>query len=129
MNRVLLALTIVAGAAGCRPANSGATPEPERVSVHDVLTKPSLVGHLVQVTGTCLGYSTPIAKGPPPRTRSDWQLEDAGEAVWVTGPLPEGCTATTPGSVPGPIRATVAQDTIPSLGGEKPTPRQYLVRK
>ena len=49
----------------------------------------------------CLGYSAPtIARGSPPLTRSDWQVEDQGEAVWVSGRLPEGCTSTEPASRP-----------------------------
>lgn len=129
----LCTLMLVAAAAGCHPSGSS-TPAPAGdgipvVTVREVLTQPSLTGRTVQVTGRCLGYSTPtIAKGSPPRTRSDWQLEDGGEAVWVTGALPEGCTATTPAAGPGTIRASVAQDTLQPLGGGSPQPRQYLVR-
>lgn len=123
-----LLLTLIAAAA-CQPANSGTVPAPQKVSVHDVLTRPSLVGKAVEVTGRCLGYSVPtLAKGSPPVTRSDWQLEDQGEAVWVTGPLPEGCTSTSPAEAASTISATVAQDTMPGFGGQQPVTRQYLVR-
>lgn len=114
----------------CHPASGGSTPTPAKVSVHDVLTTPSLVGKAVEVTGRCLGYSVPtLAKGPPPVTRSDWQLEDGGEAVWVNGTLPPGCTATTPAESASTISAVVAQDTTASLGGQAPLVRQYLVRR
>ncbi len=117
-------------AMACHPANGASAPTPQKVSVHDVLTTPSLVGKAVEVNGRCLGYSVPtVAKGSPPVTRSDWQLEDKGEAVWVTGPLPAGCTATTPAESASTISATVAQDTVPGLGTQKGTMRQYLIRK
>lgn len=129
MRAMLFAVAIMAG---CHPANNG-TPAPAggplQTTVHALLTTPSLVGRIVEVKGRCLGYSTPtIARGAPPVTRSDWQLEDNGEAIWVTGSLPEGCTSTTPAAGPGPVTATVAQDTVPGLGGQAAAPRQYLIR-
>ena len=128
--RALLTGMAAACLAACHPANSGSAPAPLKVSVHEVLTTPSLVGKAVEVSGRCLGYSVPtLAKGSPPVTRSDWQLEDKGEAVWVNGPMPEGCTATTPAESASTISALVAQDTLPILGGGKPEARQYLVRK
>ncbi len=98
--------------------------------MHALLTSPALTGRSVEVSGRCLGDSAPtIAKGSSPLTRSDWQLEDQGEAIWVSGPLPAGCTSTTPASAPGLVTGTVAQDTVPGLGGQAPMPRQYLVRR
>jgi hypothetical protein len=94
-----------------------------------VLSNPRLVGLTLDVSGHCLGYSAPtIAKGSPPLTRSDWQLEDGGEAVWVSGALPQGCTATEPSPELTTIKARVAQDTLRSLGGGSAETRQYLVR-
>jgi hypothetical protein len=129
-----MTLALVAGATDCHrggagtPAPSGGTTAP--TTVHALLTSAALVGRTVEVTGRCLGYSSPtIAKGTPPVTRSDWQLEDQGEAIWVTGPLPEGCSSTTPAAAPAPVVALVAQDTLPGLGGQAATPRRYLVRK
>lgn len=121
---------MLAGVLACHPANGGSVPTPQKVSVHDVLTTPALTGKAVEVTGRCLGYSVPtVAKGSPPVTRSDWQLEDQGEAVWVNGPLPDGCTMTTPAEGASTISAVVAQDTVPGLGGQTPALRQYLVRR
>jgi len=127
---MLIGLVLVGG---CQPRNQAvpapAGSDPVKVTVHDVLTDATLVGRAVEVTGTCLGYSTPtIAKGSPPLTRSDWQLEDQGEAVWVSGPMPPGCSATEPAVSPSTITARVAQDTLPGLGGQAATVRQYLVR-
>ncbi len=129
--RLLAAAGIAFLLAACRPANSGGQiPSPLRVTVHDVLTQPGLVGKTVVVSGRCLGYSVPtVAAGSPPITRSDWQLEDGGEAVWVTGPLPEGCSATAGAATRTELTAAVAQDTLPALGGQEPRPRQYLVAR
>lgn len=130
MKRLQIAMVTAALSAACHPAKGGSVPTPARVSVHDVLTTPSLAGKTVEVTGRCLGYSVPtIAKGTPPVTRSDWQLEDRGEAVWVTGGLPPGCTATTPAESVSTISAVVAQDTTAGLGGQGSVVRQYLVRR
>jgi hypothetical protein len=41
--------------------------------------------------------------------------------------MPPGCSATEPAETPSTITATVAQDTLPSLGGRDGTVRQYLV--
>lgn len=129
MRALLLAATMMAG---CHPGNN-TTPAPAggplRTTVHALLTTPALVGRTVEVNGRCLGYSAPtIARGAPPLTRSDWQLEDKGEAIWVSGPLPAGCTSTTPATAPGLVTAIVAQDTLPGLGGQSAMPWQYLVR-
>lgn len=128
MKRLRIAMVTAAMSVACHPANGGSVPGPAKVSVHDVLTTPALVGKSVEVTGKCLGYTVPtIAKGSPPVSRSDWQLENGGEAVWVNGPLPAGCTATTPAESASTIAAVVAQDTMPGLGGKAGATRQYLV--
>ncbi|MBK8003941.1 MAG: hypothetical protein IPK12_08335 [Gemmatimonadetes bacterium] len=130
-----MALLMVLGAAACRPGATvydALTPNggPVTVTVHQVLTTPSLAGQSVSITGTCLGYAVPtVAKGPPPVTRSDWQLEEQGEAVWVTGPLPSGCGVTTGSTSAATITAEVGQDTLPALGGQGGGVRQYLVRR
>ena len=130
MRTLLLGRALVAGAA-CRPAAGGGTPAPSgdttEVTVHQVLVSPSLTGTMVLVHGTCLGYAAPfVAHGPPPLTRSDWQLGDGGEALWVSGPLPAGCTSTTPATAPTAVVARVAQDTVQALGGGTAV-RRYLV--
>ncbi len=94
MKPALLGLTLIILGA-CRSANGGGaqTPAPgppTNATVHELLASNALVGRMVEVTGRCLGYSSPtVAQGSPPVTRSDWQLEDGGEAIWVTGPMPE----------------------------------------
>ena len=97
------------------------------VTVAHVLGSSELPGRMVQVTGTCLGYRVPpLAAGGPPRTRSDWQLENAGQAIYVTGPLPRGCSATEGSPSPVTITATVREDTLPAPGGTPGRARRYL---
>ena len=132
--RPLLGKTVLlAGLAACHPAKQSAPAptgsDPRTATVHQVLTDATLVGLRVEVMGKCLGYSSPtIAKGSPPLTRSDWQLEDRGEAVWVSGAMPEGCSATEPAQSASAITAYVAQDTLRAFGGAPAEPRRYLVR-
>lgn len=128
----MMIVAMVVAVAACGPAANGAPPaggaEPKHVTVHDVLTMPALAGKVVAVKGRCLGYSAPtVAMGAPPVTRSDWQLEEAGEAVWVTGPLVAGCSSTVPAESSSVIVALVAQDTV-GLGGTRVV-RQYLIRR
>ena len=118
------------------PSTAGTTKEPvvippigqTKTTVATVLGSASMVGQKVSVTGRCIGYSKPVARGSAPLSRSDWQLEDGGAAVWVNGDFPPGCSGTTEGASPVTIVAVVRQDTIRSLGSTTPQTRQYLVR-
>jgi hypothetical protein len=100
--------------------------EPVR-TVRELLSSDADVGRMVRVAGRCIGYSKPVAEGMPPLTRSDWQLEDGGEAIYVSGPLPSGCSATEGSTARTTIVARVAQDTMPASGDRPATPRRYLV--
>jgi hypothetical protein len=103
-------------------ATAGAT-----VTVAGILNTASLTGKQVRVTGTCLGFRVPpVAAGSLPRTRSDWQLESAGQAIYVTGPLPSACDPTAGSTAPVTIVATVREDTLAAVGGQPVTPRRYL---
>jgi hypothetical protein len=97
------------------------------VTVRDLLESHEFVGKTVQVEGKCLGYGKIVAQGGPPLTRSDWQLEDDGVAIYVSGPLPAGCSATEGSTVRKVIVAYVAEDTLRGLGGQSNTARRYLV--
>jgi len=97
-------------------------------AVHEILASGALVGLRVRVTGRCLGYSKPVAVGGPPRTRSDWQLEADGVAIYVTGPLPAGCSPTEGATETTTIVAVVAEDTLPARGERAAMARRYLVR-
>ena len=97
-------------------------------TVREVLDSSALVGQRVRVAGRCLGYGGKLAEGAPPRTPRDWQLESGGVAVYVVGVLPPGCSATEGGRDTVTITATVAQDTLPALGGGPGRPRRYLMR-
>jgi hypothetical protein len=97
------------------------------VTVDQLLRSQDWNGKTVTVSGTCLGYRVPpVAVGNPPRTRSDWQLESGGVAIYVTGPLPPGCSAATGGTSPGTITALVQEDTLRALGPNPAKPRRYL---
>jgi len=116
--------TLPAGTA----ATVGAAAGKEQVrTVRELLSSDRDVGQMVRVAGRCLGYSKPVAEGMPPRSRSDWQLEDDGVAIYVTGPLPAGCSATEGSAERTTITARVAQDTMPAMGNREATPRRYLV--
>lgn len=109
------------GGASSAPADSV-------VTVRDVLARPELVGRTVTVTGRCLGYGTIRASGPPPRTRSDWQLAEGAAAVWVTGARPTDCSATEGSTHDDTITARVAQDTVRVVATDPGQVRRYLVR-
>ena len=80
MKPVLLGLTLIIVGA-CRSGNGGGaqTPAPgppTTATVHELLASNALVGRMVEVTGRCLGYSSPtVAQGSqssfnPPRRSS-----------------------------------------------------------
>lgn len=126
------------GGHGC--VSAGGQPDAERraetTDVAITMSVATLVGHpnayvgrLVSVSGRCLGWTGP-ALGSPPLTRSDWQLEDRGEAVWVSARLPQDCAG--PGGGLRPVvrfTGRVLLDTVPHpLRSAEPTPRPYLVQ-
>jgi hypothetical protein len=108
------------------PPQAPGDAQPVPTSVRALLTSASLVGKRVRVTGRCLGYGTLRAMGGAPRTRSDWQLEADSMAIWVTGPLPVGCSATAGATESSTLTALVAEDTVRGLGGPGRA-RRYLV--
>jgi hypothetical protein len=114
------------GAPAAEPGKSipqGLAPVPLR----DVADGAVEVGRSIRVRGTCTGYAHVLAAGPPPRTRSDWQLVDGDVALWVVGPYPDGCSGTVPSEAPGTYTMVVTADTLPALGGASPRPRLYLI--
>ena len=110
------------------PINAPPRGDVREIAIRHLLNSDSLVGEWVRVSGRCLGYAAQVAVGPPPLTRSDWQLEDGETAIYVSGSLPNGCSATGGSSNRITIRAMVAQDTLPALGDRPTMPRRYLVR-
>ena len=98
------------------------------LTVAELVATAAYVGGRVRVTGRCLGYGVQAATGGPPLTRSDWLLEDRGETIYVSGALPEGCSATQGSETPTTILVEVAQDTLRPFGKQAPTPRRYLIR-
>ncbi len=132
MRVIQKAAALLVGVAACHPPVSGGpapASSPPAVTVRQVLSTQALVGETVVVAGRCLGYAAPtVAKGARPLTGHDWQFEDNGLAVWVTGPMPRECGGTTPAAGTARITARVAQDTIPVLSPPRML-RQYLVTK
>ena len=102
-------------------------PPDSPVSIAQILGSSAWNGTTVTVSGVCLGYRVPpVAVGSPPRTRSDWQLEAGGKAIYVTGPLPSGCSATEGSSTAMTISALVQEDTLRALGNNPAQSRRYL---
>ncbi len=101
---------------------------PLAVTVADLVASAKYVGKIVTVEGRCAGWSSDLAAGGPPVTRSDWVLEDGGQGIYVTGPLPAGCSSTEGGSERVTIVARVAEDSLPVMGeGSEAKARRYLV--
>ena len=89
----------------------------------------SLVGKTVRVLGACAGWSGP-AGGPPPLSRSDWQLQDDRVGIWVSGPLPQGCDPVNPPAEEiFEILASVAVDTVSAPGVGQGRVRYFLIRR
>ena len=153
-NAACVARTLVVGAAtvlgalACRPSRGARRPadsaDPRAVvtalggpsadltettlSVREVLETPGLMRRRVRVTGVCVGYTAAGVAATPPITRSDWILEAHDARVFVSGPYPDGCTATTRGTQPVTIVGEVAEDTLPALGAESMGVRRFLLR-
>ena len=119
-----------AGATASTPAPAG-TPAADTVPlvrIAELLARRELVGRTVRVTGRCLGYGVVRAYGPPPRTRSDWQLASGDAAIWVTGQRPAECSATEGSAHDDTIIALVIEDTVRILSSDAGRPRRYLRR-
>jgi hypothetical protein len=101
-------------------------PRGDTATVHALVAEPARhAGRTVNVRGRCLGWNGP-ALGSGPLTRSDWQLGAGGEAVWVSAPLPAGCTGPAGGGEVG-FSGEVVVDTVTLRGTGQRRPRAYLV--
>ena len=141
MTRIAAVAALVVLAAACAPpadtpapaapadaTSAGSPPAPrgDTVTVHALVAEPARHGgRTVSVRGRCLGWNGP-ALGTGPLTRSDWQLGEAGEAVWVSGPYPPGCSGQGGGDLT--LRAEVVVDTITVRGTGERRARAYLVQ-
>ena len=115
-------------AVGTAPGVPAADGTEMSLSVREVVETPGLVRRRVQVTGVCVGYTAAGIAAMPPITRSDWILEADDARVFVSGPFPDGCTATTRGTHPVTIVGEVGEDTLPPLGDRPVAPRRFLLR-
>ena len=124
-------------ASGGTATGTATAGQPPLRTVAELLDGREPPGALVRAAGRCRGYGRAPAAGPPPVTRSDWLLEDAGRAIYVVGARPAGCAATgTPQGAPtaasdpdAPVTlvARVAVDTLAAIGAGPGVPRRYLV--
>lgn len=138
-SRILMASAVVllSGCASSARPEGGALPDagglpdtPSGITVRELLARRDLVGREIDVTGRCLRIDSKAAFGPPPVTRSDWQLADAGDstvAVWVSGARPADCDYAGSSASVLTVRATVAADSVRQLEGVA-VARRYLVR-
>jgi hypothetical protein len=102
-------------------ARRGDAATAESLTVASFLDRSMDAGRQVQVTGTCLDqFHARGSAGPPPVSRSDWQLASGTRVVYVVGRMPVACSA---GSLT--LAATVAIDT--TLVSGRREPRRYLV--
>jgi hypothetical protein len=96
------------------------TKPPALLTVASFLDRPLDVGQRIQITGTCLDqFHANASAGAPPVSRSDWQLTNGSQVVYVVGRMPASC-------IPGPatISASVAIDTTLIAGQRRP--RRFL---
>jgi hypothetical protein len=102
-------------------ARPGEAPAAETLSVASFLDRSLNAGRRVQITGTCLDqFHTRGSAGPPPLSRSDWQLAGGNQVVYVIGRMPLACSA---GSLT--LTGTVGIDSTVIAG--RRAPRRFLV--
>jgi hypothetical protein len=102
----------------------GASTKPPTVSVEDVLAMKVPRAEPVQVRGRCLDKLHARSLGPPPVSRSDWQLASDTAAIFVSGPQPADCDGTSLIT----IAAKLYVDTIRAPIGV-PRERRYLLTR
>jgi len=102
----------------------GPSTNPPTVSVDDVLAMQLPRAEPIQVRGRCLDKLHARSLGPPPVSRSDWQLASDAAAIFVSGPQPVECD----GNSLVTVAVRVYIDTIRAPIGV-PRERRYLVTR
>ena len=93
----------------------------ETLSVASFLDRALNAGQHVQIAGTCLDqFHTRGSAGPPPVSRSDWQLAGGNHVVYVVGRMPLACSTGSP-----TLAGSVGIDTTVVAG--RRTARRFLV--
>lgn len=93
----------------------------EAITVSDFIRRMLPAGRLVRLRGTCIDqFHASGRAGPPPRSRSDWQLSDEHGEVYVSGAIPAECTAHSM-----VVSGVVAVDTVNVAG--RTVPRRFLI--
>ena len=97
--------------------------QPNQVlSVDQVLTIALPQAGTLKIRGRCLDKFHARPLGPPPVTRSDWQLASDSAAIFVSGPQPAGCDSAATMTVTAALRV----DTVRAAIGT-PWERRYVV--
>ena len=122
--RVAVWCTVASLACHGRHRQPGESPQSSPLSVADVLAIRLPQGEPLQVRGMCLDKLHARSLGPPPVSRSDWQLASDSAAIFVSGPQPADCDGTSPVT----IAAKLYIDTIRAAIGV-PRERRYLVTR
>lgn len=94
------------------------------VTLREVMSSPTIVGHRVRVVGRCSPSSLRIPE-PPARSQDAWQLEADGAAMLVVGAQPRACVIREPTLLM--LTVVVAEDTLAAIGDLPGAPRRYLV--
>lgn len=120
--RSLASAALVFAACATSQSGSSTLPGPAGASrvyeVSEILAGLVAVDEVVSVRGSCVRADEKVAVGPPPSTRSDWQMRDAKvvtTAIWVVGERPTNCGYEIGDSMLSRIEATVARDTLRRL--------------
>jgi hypothetical protein len=130
----LLALAIAVPA--CHPSKVAEEPHradsvqggPNRVYSVAALLQEERIPARVDIDGVCLRIDAKVAVGPPPITRSDWQLRDTADttkAIWVTGPRPPDCGYESGSASSVRLQASVQTDSVRTID-QRVTRRRFL---
>jgi len=132
-------LVAIASAAACSAARTGQRDTTSSVAIEPtasinivtplrvVRDSAAFVGRTITVRGRCLEISAIRAQGPPPRARSDWQIDDGDVALFVVGPRPADCPVAEGSRANLMVTARVAEDTVPLRIGGVPQARRFLL--
>ncbi len=102
MKIIFVVLLISLIAEGCQNSTPQDTPpeatatEMKQVTLSVILQHPQdFLSQDVTIEGIFTGWSG-RCHGAPPKTRSDWMLEQKNHCIYVSGPMPKGTSAQPP---------------------------------
>lgn len=104
---VFFSIEVVFFAAACVATPMPGTVPQEIVTVKVIQDKPSdFSGKAVHITGLFKGWQG-ACKISPPKSRSDWMIEDGTGCIYVHGAIPRGLNPTSPKDEPVSLKAVV----------------------